>query len=145
MLIVHLFIFRIKSKCCVEFSNSDQASSDQVLMTFYRDNDRQARRGWLWTASPGPPSTPRPSEWHFLQRFAAPTFLIRLASVYFWLNLFFANHNFSPSFTQEEMKKLAEGGDDVGVAGRVGVELEGRSLLRDWDRNKVNMMLLICS
>ena len=43
------------------------------------------------------------------------------------------------------MKKLAEGGDDVGVAGRVGVELEGRSLLRDWDRNKVNMMLLICS
>ena len=43
------------------------------------------------------------------------------------------------------MKKLAEGGDDVGVAGRVGVELEGRSLLRDWDRNKVNMMLLVCS
>ena len=58
---------------------------------------------------------------------------------------FFANHIFSPSFTQEEMKKLAEGGDDAGVAGRVGVELEGRSLLRDWDRNKVNMTLLICS
>ena len=47
--------------------------------------------------------------------------------------------------SKEEMKKLAEGGDDAGVAGRVGVELEGRSLLRDWDRNKVNMMLLICS
>ena len=40
---------------------------------------------------------------------------------------------------------MAEGGDDAGVAGRVGVELEGRSLLRDWDRNKVNMMLLVCS
>ena len=35
------------------------------------------------------------------------------------------------------MKKLAEGGDDPGVVGRLGVELEGRSLLRDWDRNKV--------
>merc|ERR1712172_311242 len=33
--------------------------------------------------------------------------------------------------TKEEMKKLAEGG-------RLGVELEGRSLLRDWDRNKVD-------
>ena len=39
---------------------------------------------------------------------------------------------------QEEMKKLAEGGDDPGVVGRLGVELEGRSLLRDWDRNKVD-------
>ena len=38
---------------------------------------------------------------------------------------------------QEEMKKLAEGGEDAGVVGRLGVELEGRSLLRDWDRNKV--------
>merc|ERR1711936_895717 len=38
----------------------------------------------------------------------------------------------------EEMKKLAEGGDDPGVVGRLGVELEGRSLLRDWDRNKVD-------
>ena len=38
---------------------------------------------------------------------------------------------------QEEMKKLAEGGEDAGVIGRLGVELEGRSLLRDWDRNKV--------
>ena len=37
------------------------------------------------------------------------------------------------------MKKLAEGGDDPGVVGRLGVELEGRSLLRDWDRNKVIM------
>ena len=35
------------------------------------------------------------------------------------------------------MKKLAEGGEDAGVIGRLGVELEGRSLLRDWDRNKV--------
>ena len=60
-----------------------------ILMTFNHDHDRQARRGWLWTASPGPPSTPKPSEWHFLQRFAAATFLIRLASVYFWLNLVF--------------------------------------------------------
>merc|ERR1712192_73532 len=37
-----------------------------------------------------------------------------------------------------EMKKLAEGGEDAGVVGRLGVELEGRSLLRDWDRNKVD-------
>ena len=35
------------------------------------------------------------------------------------------------------MKKLAEGGEDAGVIKRLGVELEGRSLLRDWDRNKV--------
>ena len=62
------------------------------------DNDRQARRGWLWTASPGPPSTPRPSVWHFLQRFAAPTFLIRLASVYFWLNLVFCKPQFLTIF-----------------------------------------------
>merc|ERR1712233_297923 len=40
--------------------------------------------------------------------------------------------------TKEEMKKLAEGGEDAGVIGRLGVELEGRSLLRDWDRNKVD-------
>ena len=46
---------------------------------------------------------------------------------------------FSPFQCQEEMKKLAEGGDDPGVVGRLGVELEGRSLLRDWDRNKVIM------
>ena len=45
---------------------------------------------------------------------------------------------FSPFQCQEEMKKLAEGGDDPGVVGRLGVELEGRSLLRDWDRNKVD-------
>ena len=48
---------------------------------------------------------------------------------------------FSPFQCQEEMKKLAEGGDDPGVVGRLGVELEGRSLLRDWDRNKVTIFL----
>ena len=129
MLNVHLFVFRIKSKCCVEFSNSDQASSDQVykllikdrdqqdildciliiLMTFNHDNDRQARRGWLWTASPGPPSTPRPSEWHFLQRFAAPTFLIRLASVYFWLNLVFCKPQILTIFHPGGDEKVGRG------------------------------------
>ena len=44
---------------------------------------------------------------------------------------------FHNGYLQEEMKKLAEGGEDAGVIGRLGVELEGRSLLRDWDRNKV--------
>ena len=88
------WIDRIKSKCCVEFSNSDQASET-----------RMALDGVTWPAIN--PKT------------------LRVA--------------FS---SKEEMKKLAEGGDDAGVAGR---ELEGRSLLRDWDRNKVNMMLLICS
>ena len=80
------------------FSRSWPAGYHSILMTFNRDNDRQARRGWLWTASPGPPSTPRPSEWHFLQRFAAPTFLIRLASVYFWLNLVFCKPQFLTIF-----------------------------------------------
>ena len=40
------------------------------------------------------------------------------------------------------MKKLSEGGEDAGVIGRLGVELEGRSLLRDWDRNKVQSFLI---
>merc|ERR1711963_1230960 len=88
--IVDFWIDRIKSKCCVEFSNSDQASET-----------RMALDGVTWPAIN--PKT------------------LRVA--------------FS---SKEEMKKLAEGGDDAGVAGRVGVELEGRSLLRDWDRNKVD-------
>ena len=53
-----------------------------------------------------------------------------------WFYLFYWTF-FSPIKCQEEMKKLAEGGEDAGVIGRLGVELEGRSLLRDWDRNKV--------
>ena len=32
MLNVHLFVFRIKSKCCVEFSNSDQASETRMAL-----------------------------------------------------------------------------------------------------------------
>merc|ERR1711936_17511 len=88
--IVDFWIDRIKSKCCVEFSNSDQASET-----------RMALDGVTW-----PQSNPKT------------------------LRVSFG--------TKEEMKKLAEGGEDAGVIGRLGVELEGRSLLRDWDRNKVD-------
>ena len=88
--IVDFWIDRIKSKCCVQFTSTDQASET-----------RMALDGVTW-----PQSNPKT------------------------LRVTFG--------TKEEMKKLAEGGDDPGVVGRLGVELEGRSLLRDWDRNKVD-------
>lgn len=88
--IVDFWIDRIKSKCCVEFTTTDQASET-----------RMALDGVTW-----PQSNPKT------------------------LRVSFG--------TKEEMKKLAEGGEDAGVIGRLGVELEGRSLLRDWDRNKVD-------
>jgi len=88
--IVDFWIDRIKSKCCVEFTTTDQASET-----------RMALDGVTW-----PQSNPKT------------------------LRVSFG--------TKEEMKKLAEGGEDAGVVGRLGVELEGRSLLRDWDRNKVD-------
>jgi len=88
--IVDFWIDRIKSKCCVEFTSTDQASET-----------RMALDGVTW-----PQSNPKT------------------------LRVSFG--------TKEEMKKLAEGGEDAGVIGRLGVELEGRSLLRDWDRNKVD-------
>jgi len=88
--IVDFWIDRIKSKCCVEFTTTDQASET-----------RMALDGVTW-----PQSNPKT------------------------LRVSFG--------TKEEMKKLAEGGEDAGVIERLGVELEGRSLLRDWDRNKVD-------
>merc|ERR1712130_1018592 len=68
------WIDRIKSKCCVQFTTTDQASET-----------RMALDGVTW-----PQSNPKT------------------------LRVSFG--------TKEEMKKLAEGGEDAGVIGRLGVE-----------------------